>query len=113
MGYLKGYLEGLAKADEICKDYLGDLTTQAGPAKITIACANNILDFVRDDIEAHAQVFRQENRIPDSSGVLSVGMEETDYESPLPAYLGRSERRSSQPLGVIKSFSGRIKKRGS
>lgn len=111
MGYVKGYLEALDKCEEICTSYIADLRKQAGPAKISVACINNIVEFLRDDIQAHALAIREDHGIPDSKSVFSMGVGETDHPPSLPDDLGRSERRKAQPMGSFKSISGGFKKR--
>ena len=113
MGYLKGYLEALDKCEEICTSYIVDLRKQAGPAKISVACINNIVEFLRDDIQAHALAIREDHGISNPKQILSVGMGDTDNKTALETYLGRSERWEKKPMGSIKSFSRGSKKGGS
>lgn len=104
--YKLGYRAGLEKALEICGKYRIEWTKQSSqPAKITAACANNIIDFVCDDIEAH--------RISNSVEVFPVDLGTSDHPSSLPSDLGSAERRQKKPVGILKSFGGGIKKRGS
>lgn len=113
MGYVKGYLEALDKCEEICTSYIADLRKQAGPAKISVACINNIVEFLRDDIQAHALAIREDHGIPNPKSVFSMGMGETDHPPALPHDLGSTKRWEKKPLGSVKSVSGGFKKRGS
>jgi hypothetical protein len=113
VGYVKGYLEALDKCEEICASYIADLRKQAGPAKISVACINNIVEFLRDDIQAHGLAIRQDYGIPDPKQVLRVGMGETDNAPTLSPDLGSPEFWKKKPLGELKSFSRGVKKRRS
>ena len=99
MSYLKGYLEALDKCEEICKSYVAELRNQAGPAKITVACANNIVDFIRDDIQAHALAIKQDHGISDPKPVLPVDMGKANNVSSLPARVGSAQQWKKKPLG--------------
>lgn len=99
MSYLKGYLEALDKCESICKSYIAELRNQSGPAKVTVACANNIIDFVRDDIQAHAHAIRQDHGIPDPKPVFSVDMGKANNVSTLPPRVGSAQQWKKKPLG--------------
>lgn len=113
MGYLKGYLEALDKCEEICTSYIADLRKQAGPAKISVACINNIIEFLRDDIQAHALAIREDHGIPNPKSVFPVGMGEADHPPALPHDLGSAKRWEKKHMGSLQGVSRGFKKRGS
>jgi len=106
----KTYLDGLRDAKAICKSYVASLIAQDGPAKITVACANNIIDFLCDDIEAREIAYCQDNGISNTVPVFSMDLGATDLEAPLPSNLGSTKCGKAQSLGSIESARGRFKK---
>lgn len=106
----KTYLDGLRDAKAICKSYVASLVAQDGPAKITVACANNIIDFLCDDIEAREIAYCQDNRIPHTVPVFSMDLGTADLEAPLQENLGSAKRWEKKPMGSIESARGRFKK---
>lgn len=104
-----GYEDALNKAIELCKQYHIEWRGLAShPAKITAACANNVIEFLCDDIEAHKL-----ERVSNPSKVFRVGLGEADHTPPLETDLGSPERGEKKLLGSFKSFSRGFKKRRS
>lgn len=105
--YEVGYEDALTKAIEICRQYHIDWRKlKDQPSKVTAACANNVIDFLCDDIEAH-----KINRIQNSSRIFSVGMEPSNRAPPLEADLGSTKQWQKEPMGSVESFSRGFKKR--